>query len=255
MSLNPLRTAGVLVLCILAGTSPLAAQQQSTYAEVTFFGQQTVDEFQLTPPFVLDLSHSDTQGSGRGVADLPHGLLRALSSSGVDSSGFTTIATGLDQFTLGGLPKGTSVAVTASLVADGTGLIPQPFLSGTAMVQIQQGVGGVPVDFQLLTFQADNNAPEDQVFPISLSARINFNATVGTAFPLYYFLRLDTRGGGTTFDFLSTARLSFDLPPGVSVTSTGGFTVPEPGTRTLLAIGLLSVSALGRVRRKLKRSA
>jgi hypothetical protein len=94
------------VLCILAGTRPLAAQQQSTYAEVTFFGQQTVDQFQLTPPFILDLSHSDAQGSGRGVADLPDGLLRALSSAAADSTQFTTIATGLDQFTLGGRPAG-----------------------------------------------------------------------------------------------------------------------------------------------------
>ena len=104
------------------------------------------------------------------------------------------------------------------------------------------------MDFQLFTFQADNNAPEDQVFPISLSARINFEATIGTPFPLYYFLRLDTRGG-TTFDFLSTARLSLDLPAGVSATSTGGFTtaVPEPDALALFAIGLLSVTALGRM--------
>jgi hypothetical protein len=183
MSLKSLRTIGFVVLCTLAGTRPLAAQQQSTYAEVTFFGQQTVDQFQLTPPFVLDLSHSDTLGSGRGVVDLPLGLLRATASATVDSTQFTTITTGVDQFTLGGLPVGTPVDVTASLVAHGTGLIPDPFQSGAVMVQIQHGVGGVPVDSKTLSFQAGVNLPQDQVFPIDLSASITFQATIGDAVP------------------------------------------------------------------------
>jgi hypothetical protein len=246
----PLRTAGLLLLCTLAGTRPLAAGS-STYAEVTFFGQQTVDQFQTTPPFILDLSHGDSQGSGRGIADLPDGLLKAQSTASADSTQFTTIATAVDQFTLAGLPAGTPVEVTATLVAHGTGLIPQPFESGTAMVQIQQGVGGIPVDFQIKTFQADISAPENQVFPIDLSASITFQANIGTAFPLLYFLRLDTNHG-TDFDFLSTAELRFDLPAGVTVSSEGGFmqaAVPEPSGWVLLGIGAMGLLVCGAWRR------
>jgi hypothetical protein len=124
------------------------------------------------------------------------------------------------------------------------------------MVQIQQGVGGVPVDFQILTFQADNNAPENQVFPIDLSASITFQANVGTAFPLLYFLRLDTNHE-TEFDFLSTAQLRFDLPPGVSISSTGGFAlaaVPEPAGLVLLGTGAVALLGYGAWRRSRPRA-
>src|SRR5437868_13968391 len=46
-------------------------------AEVTFFGQESHDWFEVSPPFVLDRSQSDSEGSGRGLVDLPHGRLKA----------------------------------------------------------------------------------------------------------------------------------------------------------------------------------
>ena len=56
---------------------------------------------------------------------------------------------------------------------------------------------------------------------------------------------------GSLLDFLHSARLAIDLPPGVSVTSDGGFSavgatpgVPEPSSALLLAAGLGLLAAL-----------
>ena len=59
---------------------------------------------------------------------------------------------------------------------------------------------------------------------------------------------------GTLLDFLDSARLVIDLPPGASVTSDGGLSVvgpapgvPEPSSALLLAAGL---GLLGAARRQ-----
>jgi hypothetical protein len=60
---------------------------------------------------------------------------------------------------------------------------------------------------------------------------------------------------GAQFDFLDTAQLVIDLPPGVSVTSDGGFfaqgasIVPEPSTWAMMLIGFAGLAVMGYRRR------
>jgi hypothetical protein len=198
-------------------------QGENTFAEILFFGDLNHDIFQLSSPFFLDQSLSDGSGNGRGIVDLATGSLRAVSTGASGSTGFTVISVGGDLYALGGLAPGTSITVQATLTAQGTGLITESSRSGGAMVQIQRGSGGAPSDFDRQVFQAPGNAPLNSPFSITLDASISFSALIGEAFPLVYFLRLDT-SSGTTFDFLSTATLSFNLPQGVTISSVGGFT-------------------------------
>ena len=233
---------------------PVCRSGQTTFAEVTFFGASSHDIFQLTPPFVLDQSLQDSQGSGRGVVDLTTGVLRAGATAAADGLQFTVIATGGDEFTLAGLPPGTRVPVTAELLAQGFGLIPTEGQSVLSMVQIQNPTVGLATDFMTRSFQAfanptgPNQVPPDERFPIALEATISFDAFIGTPFPLTYFLRLDTHQG-TTLDFLSSAHLSFDVSPEVTITSVGEFTqatpVPEPASAVLFSTTMLLLVLVG----------
>jgi PEP-CTERM motif-containing protein len=236
------RASAVPVDCTAGGGPACSAGPPK--AEVTFHGQTSHDWQEASPPYVLDVSQTDTNGSGRGVVDLGAGTLKATTTT--TGVGFTVIATGNDLFTVGGPPPGTPVSVTATLTAGGTGLIPEPGRSFQTMVQIQKGSGGAPVDFELLTFQAGNNAPLATPFDIALDASITFAAEAGTPFPIVYFLRLDAgNGAGNTLDFGATGHLSFAVDQG-TVTSSGGFgtaaaAVPEPATIALLATGLATL--------------
>ncbi|MDJ0788654.1 MAG: hypothetical protein QNK05_17740 [Myxococcota bacterium] len=75
--------------------------------------------------------------------------------------------------------------------------------------------------------------------PIDLTASAVVGTRVGDTFTLAYAVGLNMRGT-VTADFTNTATVSFDLPPGVSLTSVNGFgtSVPEPSAAALLAVGL-----------------
>ncbi len=68
------------------------------------------------------------------------------------------------------------------------------------------------------------------------------------------FLQTMDCGNGATCDFSHTGQMSLNLASDVSFTSTGGFLsnaaapTPEPGTLSLIGLGLAAMGCLGRRR-------
>src|SRR5438105_7530958 len=177
--------------CVGAGGP--ACSSPPPRAQVTFFGAETHDWHEDSPPFVLDRSQSDSEGSGRGVVDLPHGLLKAHATGAPAAPQFTVITTGVDIFTLSG-PPGT-YTLGALFAAHGFGFIPDPG-GNTLGAGVQIDGPGPSQDFDRKVFQRGTNAPANQSFAIDLDASITFDAAVGTPFTLDYSLRLDASVGG-----------------------------------------------------------
>jgi hypothetical protein len=111
-------------------------------------------------------------------------------------------------------------------------------LSTGAVNPTTESCGGV-------SFPACFQVPEDMLTPLDLDFS-GVMVVTGDAF-LDLEMQLHAFGNpvaGTDLDFLHTARLVLDLPPGVSVTSDGGFSaaggaaIPEPSSALPLATGL-----------------
>jgi hypothetical protein len=93
-------------------------------------------------------------------------------------------------------------------------------------------------------------------YPIRLTTDFSFDVDPNNPLTLSREFTFDLRitgSNGVALDLFHTAQVSFDLPPGVTVTSDGGFfesgstSVPEPSTLTLFAIGL-GIAGLGAAR-------
>lgn len=225
------RPAAIVAVAALAAASSAFAGPR---AEVIYYGSSTVTAYDYTAPYAIERSHADDSGTGHVLVDMPAGLLRVSSTATPAAVAFAASGLGEDAFTLWGGTPGTVVPVTASLAADGTGLITLSARSGSVHLTLYTPGAdpGVAATYQAFANSPGlGNAPFNASFPISHEVRATFDATVGTPFTLAIGLRLDA-GAGTSFDFDHTARLAFaDLPAGMYVTSSSGFTtVPEPGS-------------------------
>lgn len=187
----------------------------------------------------------------RGSVSLDDGKLTAFGETG--SSGRTqTIATGADVFTFtqangqGGFATVTAIlnmVGKAFLGFNGASASADVFFNTQSLVAQAGSTGGGA------SFQAGVNAPVALSFDYGGAAYHFVNVPLNTPLRFDYSLRHVVRDG-VMLD--SDAWLDFDLPPGVSVTSMGGFVqttpVPEPATWVMLGLGLLLVTGAARRR-------
>ena len=72
------------------------------------------------------------------------------------------------------------------------------------------------------------NAPSTATIPMALTANQTLDVTIGTPFNLAFYV--GARSGNATIDFSHTAVVSFAVPSGTSISSTGGFAGPTAVT-------------------------
>ena len=109
--------------------------------------------------------------------------------------------------------------------------------SGTANVSLTSNPNEVAFGYTLVqpgTYSITETSTFDVMFSGSLPRHLMFEMSLYAV-------------GGTSLDFFSTAQVSFDLPPGTSITSDGGFvqtaSVPEPSAIVLLLSGAPMIAA------------
>jgi hypothetical protein len=206
-------------------------------------------------------------------ADATAGSINARSESTHDLSVGASASVGVqDQFVVSGPPAGT--AFNIALHARLTGSLdagPSGFVSGSALViaNVQALFGlenvGAPeardqFDFRLAS--PFNGTTFDRVSqPITEILTITLAGRTEQPFGLEYTLNADAFSIGTA-DFFSTFDLSFDLPDGVTVSSSSGFSqtggptaIPEPTTMVLLGSGVVALAIHGRRRYRRRRPA
>ena len=101
-----------------------------------------------------------------------------------------------------------------------------------------------------------------QQFNVNLMTFANLSARLDQPFLLSFSLRTDVTEA-SFLDFMHTARIRFELPDGVTVTSMGGYdsaagipAIPEPSTWLLMmAAGLAGTSRLARSGRRVAEGA
>ena len=239
------------------------------YGQVIFFGNGLPPPnslFEYDDP-VLDISRTGTYGTVRGVVDLSQALVRTYAQGNDDgnvstNNGLSMNAVGVDIFTLRGLGSPSPDFFTFSVVftAEGIGGIDTAGYSvGSYLFLRPDTVGGAPLGISGGRFddasvlQAGNQVPVFQEFNVHLMTFANLTARLDQPFQLSYSLRTDV-SESSFLDFMHTARISFVLPEGLTVTSMGGYNsaavapVPEPETWLLMAAGLAVIGRLMRHR-------
>ncbi len=242
------------------------------YAQVIVFGvdvagPNSIFEYDLP---VLDYSPTVQGGNLRGVVDLSQALLRTYAQRNEDgnpstANGVSANAVGVDVFTLRSLGAPSPDFFTFSVVfeAEGVGGIDNPGYVVASYLSLRpDSIDGAPLGFSgghlddISVLQAGNQVPVFQQFHVGLMTYANLSMRLDTPFQLSYSLRTDV-SEGSFLDFMHTARLSFVLPDGVSVTSMGGYdsarlvaAVPEPSTWLLMVAGLAAVARLGASQRR-----
>lgn len=148
----------------------------------------------------------------------------------------------IDTYTLQSstLPAGTVVPVAVTFRAVGT-MYPENFFStawggGTFAIRIGNSFSNSPIVIPEnnrvnAPFGAGasasyfiNLAPNGTPIPLDLTAVYAFDAAIGTPFDLAYYL--GARPAASTIEFSNTANISFTLPEGVAISSTGGYGLP-----------------------------
>jgi len=212
---------------------------------------------------VLDVSITGINGSVRGVSDLAGGELKTYARGFDDgdpgtNNGVSVNAVAVDVFTLhgAGAPSADPISFVVMLTADGVGAIDTEYYTVGAYLHLgfdgPVGYGGgVPDDIEVL--QAGGQVPVFQQFTLGMMAFANLSVLPGQAFQLSASLRTDV-SEVSFLDFTHTARLSFLLPPGVTVTSMAGYdssaAVPEPASSLLLVAGLAGLAWRRRTRQR-----
>ena len=238
------------------------------YAQTIIFGVDVpgpASTFEYERP-VLDDARTGAFGSVRGVVDLSQALVRTYAQSQGDGNpstdnGVSSNAVGVDIFTLRGLGAPSPDLFTFSVIfeADGVGGIDTVggavgsylFLRPDSVDGRSLGITGGRFD-DISVLQAGNQVPVIQQFNVRLMTFANLTLPLDQPFQLSYSLRTDV-GESSFLDFLHTARIRFVLPPGLTVTSLGGYDsaaitpVPEPETWLLMLAGL---AVLGRLARR-----
>jgi hypothetical protein len=212
--------------------------------------------FQTTSSFIDESVNVAKFGSARGIVDATLGVLRAKDDSapprdqnGNPSGGVLQVNDFLaDDYTFHG-PNPGSTTIAVHLAAKGTMTLPAIDAQGDAnfgILTLAPGNGGKGTTSVGLTTGASSvDATTTLVHPgtYAVSETTTFDVTFTGTQPEHLIFEMSLRAiAGVSIDFLSTAHVSFDLPPGTSVTSAGGFiqtaNVPEPSSIVLALAGL-----------------
>lgn len=206
-----------------------------------------------------DASHAEAVVTGEltmagAVVDLPSGTLRGHALSSRKYQQAQALALGFDAFTILGLPPGTEVDVPVLLHIEGSMDAAMSVFGelsfALAWADHHHSDGAEWGDEKLFvrTLESYDFDPPAQHIDAWLAR--TYRMTAGTPFGISYELAAKAGGVGAV-DFSSTAWLSFDLPPGTSVSSQAGYfqsAVPEPALPGLMGAGVLVLIFLRRRR-------
>ena len=191
-------------------------------------------------------------------AEIVGGAMRARLQD--DAWVYSNVKTAVqDHYTLQGGSPGESVALTVRLEVDGQ--VSSTSFPGAYFAEARIG-GGVSSGFDVsllpspfIPFGSQGQWTSGAVFPgetddILVVAETVINAIVGDPFTLGYMMNVDIGGGDLLADYTNTATVSFDLPPGITLTSANGFgtSVPEPRMLLLAVTGAAGLLRFGRRR-------
>lgn len=244
-----LALAGSTLLLPAAG--PAAAASASVSVTASGPGGGTLDD--------EDGSHAEAVVTGEltmagAVIDLPSGTLRGHALSSRRYQYAQALGLAFDVFTLWGFPLGTEVDLPVLLHIEGSmdAAMSEFGELSYALAWADHHHSDSPEwgDEKLFVRTLESYDFDPPAEHIDAWLPRTYRMTVGVPFGISYEL-VAKAGGVGAVDFSSTAWLSFDLPPGTSVSSEAGYfqsAVPEPALPAMMGAGLLVLIFLRRRR-------